>query len=63
MRDVVEQVRLYTDIPVSVGIAQSKTLAKVDSKFAKNYKGMIDSDEKRKKALELFDLADVLGKG
>lgn len=38
------------------------------SKFAKKYKGyrsvcMIDNDEKRKKALELFDLADVWGIG
>ena len=36
---------------------------KVGSKFAKKYKGyrsvcMIDSDEKRRKALELSDLAD-----
>ncbi|MCF0176752.1 MAG: Y-family DNA polymerase [Bacteroidales bacterium] len=68
MRGVVEKIRLYTDIPVSVGIAPSKTLAKVGSKFAKNYRGyrsvcMIDSDEKRRKALELFDLADVWGIG
>lgn len=38
------------------------------SKFAKKYSGyrsvcMIDNDEKRKKALELFDLADVWGIG
>ena len=68
MRGVVEKIRLYTDIPVSVGIAPSKTLAKMGSKFAKKYKGynsvcMIDSDEKRRKALELFDLADVWGIG
>ena len=68
MRGVVEQIRLYTDIPVSVGIAPSKTLAKMGSKFAKKYKGyrsvcMIDTDEKRRKALELFDLADIWGIG
>ena len=68
MRGVVEKIRLYTDIPVSVGIAPSKTLAKVGSKFAKKFKGyrsvcMIDSEEKRRKALELFDLADVWGIG
>lgn len=39
MRGVVEKVRLYTDIPVSVGIAPTKTLAKIGSKFAKQYKG------------------------
>ena len=68
MRSVVEKVRLYTDIPVSVGIAPSKTLAKMGSKFAKNYKGyrsvcMIDTEEKRRKALALFDLADIWGIG
>ncbi|MDD6053590.1 MAG: Y-family DNA polymerase, partial [Bacteroidales bacterium] len=35
MREMVETIRLWTDIPVSVGIAPSKTLAKVASKFAK----------------------------
>lgn len=68
MRGVVENVRIKTDIPVSVGIAPTKTLAKIGSKFAKQYKGyrsvcMIDSEEKRRKALELFDLADVWGIG
>ena len=37
MRGIVEKIRLYTDIPVSVGIAPSKTLAKIGSKFAKKY--------------------------
>ena len=68
MHDVKERIRLCTDIPVSIGIAPSKTLAKMASKFAKQYKGyngvcMIDTDEKRRKALELFDLADVWGIG
>jgi len=68
MRGVVEKVRLYTDIPVSVGIAHTKTLAKIGSKFAKQYKGyhsvcMIDNEEKRRKALVLFDLSDVWGIG
>lgn len=68
MRGVVEKVRLYTDIPVSIGIAHTKTLAKIGSKFAKQYKGyrsvcLIDSEEKRRKALALFDLVDVWGIG
>lgn len=68
MRDIAVRIKTWTDIPVSVGIAPSKTLAKMGSKFAKKYKGyrsvcMIDNDEKRKKALELFDLADVWGIG
>lgn len=68
MRGVAEKVKLYTDIPVSVGVAPSKTLAKMGSKFAKQYKGyrsvcMIDNEGKRRKALELFELADVWGIG
>ena len=68
MRGVADRVRLWTDIPVSVGIAPSKTLAKIGSKFAKKYPGyksvcQIDTEAKRRKALELFDLADVWGIG
>lgn len=68
MREIAGKIKLWTDIPVSVGIAPTKTLAKMGSKFAKNYKGyhdvcMIDTEAKRRKALELFDLADVWGIG
>lgn len=68
MRRVAEKIKLYTDIPVSVGIAPTKTLAKVGNKFAKKYSGyrsvcMIDSDAKRRKALSMFDLADIWGIG
>ena len=68
MRQTAEKIKLYTDVPVSVGIASSKTLAKMGSKFAKKYKGyrsvcMIDNEQKRRKALELFDLSDVWGIG
>ena len=64
MRDIVVRIKTWTDIPVSVGIAPTKTLAKVGSKFAKKFKGyrsvcMIDTDVKRRKALELSDLADI----
>ena len=67
-RSVAEKIKLWTDIPVSIGVAPSKTLAKIGSKFAKKYKGyhsvcMIDNDEKRRKALQLFDLSDVWGIG
>jgi DNA polymerase V len=68
MRSVANKIKIWTDIPVSVGIAPSKTLAKMGSKFAKQYKGyrsvcMIDTEDKRRKALELFDLSDVWGVG
>ena len=66
--------RLYHDIwhglgmPVSIGIAPTKTLAKVASKFAKKYAGykhccVIDDDEKREVALKLFPIGDVWGIG
>ena len=68
MREMVGRIALCTDIPVSVGIARTKTLAKIASKFAKNYKGyrsvcIIDTEEKRRKALSMFDLSDVWGIG
>ena len=68
MRGMVRRIALWTDIPVSVGIAKTKTLAKVASKYAKKYRAyrgvcMIDSDEKRRKALERFELEDVWGIG
>lgn len=57
-----------TGIPVSVGIAPTKTLAKMANKFAKKYPAyhrvcIIDNEEKRIKALKLFDIADVWGIG
>lgn len=68
MRGIADRIRLWTDIPVSVGVAPTKTLAKMGSKYAKQYKGyrsvcMINTDEKRRKALAKFDLADVWGIG
>ena len=55
-------------IPISIGIAETKTLAKIGSKFAKKYKGyqgccLIDTDERRHKALSLFPIKDVWGIG
>ena len=35
MRGMVNQIALWTDIPVSMGIARIKTLAKIASQFAK----------------------------
>ena len=65
---MVRTVHRNTGIPVSLGIAPTKTLAKVANKFAKkykNYKGVciIDTDEKREKALKLTEIGDVWGIG
>lgn len=48
----------WTGIPVSIGIAPTKTLAKIASHFAKKYRGYngvcaIDSVERRQKALSI----------
>ena len=65
LAQIVEQ---WTGIPVSVGLAPTKTLAKLASRFAKKHKGyrgccLIDTQEKRRKALELTNLRDVWGIG
>ena len=65
---LVRKVRRWTGIPVSIGIAETKTLAKVASHFAKKYKGykgvcIIDSEEKMRKALALTPIGDVWGIG
>lgn len=65
LSQIVEQ---WTGIPVSVGLAHTKTLAKLASRFAKKHKGyrgccLIDTQEKRRKALELTNLRDVWGIG
>lgn len=61
-------VRQGIGIPVSVGVAPTKTLAKVANKFAKKYAGyqnvcVIDTDEKRIKALRQTAIGDVWGIG
>lgn len=65
---IVRTVTKCTGIPVSLGIAPTKTLAKVANHFAKKYRGyrevcIIDSDEKRSKALELTPIGDIWGIG
>lgn len=67
-RSVASTVRRNTGIPVSVGIAPTKTLAKVAARFAKKFPGykgacVIDTDEKRLKALSMTDISDVWGIG
>lgn len=67
-RDMVAYVSRGTGIPVSMGIAPTKTLAKMACRYAKKYPGyrgvcIIDNDEKRIKALQLFDIEDVWGIG
>ena len=63
-----KRIKKFVGMPVSVGLAPNKTLAKMASHFAKKYIGyrhccMIDSDEKRIKALKLYPIEDVWGIG
>ena len=64
----VKSIHKGVGIPISLGIAPTKTLAKMASVFAKKHKGyngvcIIDTDEKREKALKLFPVSDVWGIG
>lgn len=65
---LVKKVRRWTGIPVSIGIANTKTLGKVANHFAKRYKGykgvcVIDTPQKMRKALSLTTIGDVWGIG
>lgn len=67
-RKMVSGVTRGTGIPVSLGVAPTKTLAKIANKFAKKYPAydqlcIIDSEEKRIKALQLTEIGDVWGIG
>lgn len=64
-----EQVGRWTGIPISVGIAPTKALAKVANRIAKKYPAqtggcyLIDSEEKRRKALRWLPVEDIWGVG
>ena len=66
--DLHKKIKQSVGMPVSIGLAPNKTLAKMASHFAKKYQGyrhccMIDSDEKRIKALKLYPIDEVWGIG
>ena len=63
-----KRIKKSVGVPVSIGLAPNKTLAKMASHFAKKYSGyrhcsIIDTDEKRIKALKLYPVEDVWGIG
>ena len=63
-----QTIKRCTGMPVSIGIAQTKTLAKMASHYAKKYPGFnhccyIDNIERRNKALELYPIEEVWGIG
>ena len=63
-----QRIKKSVGMPVSIGLGPTKTLAKLASHFAKKYPGyrhccMIDTEEKRVKALKLYPIEDVWGIG
>lgn len=65
---IVRRIGQGTGIPVSLGIAPTRTLAKMASYFAKHYPAyqgvcLIDTREKREKALRLCPVKEVWGIG
>ena len=65
---LVRRVKMWTGIPISIGIAPTKTLCKVANHFAKHYKGyhgvcLADTPEKWEKALKLTPIEDIWGIG
>ena len=63
-----KKIKRSVGMPVSIGLAPNKTLAKMASHFAKKYQGyhhccMIDTEEKRIKALKLYPIDEVWGIG
>ncbi len=67
--EIGKRVKKWTGIPVSIGVAPTKALAKVANRIAKKYPTqtqssyVIDSDEKRIKALKWLKIEDVWGIG
>ena len=68
-QEIQRRVVKWTGIPVSVGIAPTKALAKAANRIAKKYPSktknvyLIDSEEKRIKALKWVKIEDVWGIG
>lgn len=67
-RRIAKTVRRDTGIPVSLGLANTKTLAKIAARFAKKYPGyhgacLIDTPQKAQSALSLTSVTDVWGIG
>ncbi len=64
-RSIKNLIETGVKVPVSIGIAKNKTLAKVANKIAKKGNGVfvIDNDETRIRALSNTDIADIWGVG
>lgn len=67
-RELVRIIDVGLGLPISIGVGSTKTLAKLGTHYAKKHKGyegvcIIDTEEKRKKALTLCSLHKIWGIG
>ena len=68
-KEIRKKILKWTGIPVSIGIAPTKALAKVANRISKKFDGktggvyILDSKEKREKALKWLKIEDVWGIG
>ena len=66
-RDIVKQVRQWTGLPISIGIAPTKTLAKIANHIAKKNSQsdvcILEEKESIKKALHYIPVTDIWGIG
>jgi DNA polymerase V len=65
---LVAKIARWVGLPVSIGVAPTRTLAKVAAYYAKHYPRyahvcLIDSEQKRRKALQLLPIDEVWGIG
>lgn len=66
--EMARKVHKGTGIPITIGMAETKTLAKMASRYGKRYTGyqgccMIETEEQMEKALKGFPIEDVWGIG
>ena len=68
-QEMISSVKQITHIPISIGLAPTKALAKIANKIAKKFADrtggvyVIDTEEKRIKALTWTKIGDVWGIG
>ena len=68
-REIIETVMKWTGIPISIGLAETKSLAKVANRVAKKYSNetrsfySINKNSKHIKALKNIDIKDIWGIG
>lgn len=62
-RSVREKVKKWTGIPLSIGLAPTKTLAKLASEMAKKHNGVFHLNEKMDQVLSEIEISEIWGIG